>query len=230
MNFQVDDVVLCTVKKIEGTTVFLEMEDGSPGTMMLSEVAAGRIRNLRQYVSPNRKIVCKILKSNRDHFELSLRRVTTKERESVLEEIKKEKALTNMLKVAGEEPEKVIEKIKEHNSIVDFIEEAREDVKVLEKYLNKVNAEKVFKILAEKEGREKVVEKRISLKSDGESGVNDIREILDVDAEVHYLGSSKFSVSVKGKDFRGANEKMEEVLEEIEKRAEKKGAVFSLGK
>ena len=108
MNYNIDDVLLCKVKKIEGTSVFLETENGFPGSMILSEVAAGRIRNLRQYVSLNRTVVCKILEVKGDHLELSLRRVTAKERQYVLENNKRERAFASMLKVVGEEPEKMI--------------------------------------------------------------------------------------------------------------------------
>lgn len=229
MKYNVDDVVLCRVKKIEGTTVFLEVEDGFPGSMILSEVAAGRIRNLRQYVSPSRKVVCKVLRVTSDHLELSLRRVTGNERLEVLDRVKKERAFVSMLRIVGEKKE-VIEKVKEKYNIVDFLEEARENVKVLEKFLSKEKAKKIFDILKEKVGKDKEVEREIVLKSFSSEGLKDIKEILKLDVEVHYLGSSRFSIFVSGKDFKEANVKMEEVLEEIRKRAEKKKAEFSLGK
>ena len=49
-------LVLCTVKKVEKTTVFVEIEGNGEGSMVFSEVAAGRIRNLRDHISPNKKI------------------------------------------------------------------------------------------------------------------------------------------------------------------------------
>ena len=86
MELREDDVVMCTVKEIEGTTVFLEIEGNGTGTMVMSEVAAGRIRNLREYVFPKKKVVCKVFKiANGGHIELSLRRVTGKEREEAQE-------------------------------------------------------------------------------------------------------------------------------------------------
>lgn len=224
-----EDVVLCKVKKIEGTTVFLEIEDyEAEGSMVLSEVAAGRIRNLRQYVSPNRLVVCKVLKISEGHIELSLRRVTAKEREAVLEGYKKEKALNSVLKVVGEDSEKIIGEIKEENTIPDFLAEVEENPKVLEKFLSKEKAKKVFEIISEKEEKEKKVEKRINLRSFSEQGVKDIKEILDVEAEIHYLGSGKFSVSAKGRDFKEANAKLNYALEEMEKRAKEKKAVFEV--
>ena len=51
------DVVLCTVTKIEGTSVFVNIEGDGEGSIIVSEIAPGRIRNLRDYVLPNKKIV-----------------------------------------------------------------------------------------------------------------------------------------------------------------------------
>ncbi len=226
MNWKEDDLVLCTVKRIEGTTVFLELEDGTAANMVLSEVAAGRIRNLRSYVSPGKKIVCKVLKISGDRIEMSFRRVTGKERDRVLESNKKEKILKGMLKTVAEEPEKIIEKIKKEYDILDFFESVQENPRIFEKFLPLKDAEKLAKLFSDKREKEKFVQKNFFLKSLGGDGVEDIRNILDVDADIHYLGSSKFFILVKGKDFKEANTKMEEILKEIGKRAKEKGASF----
>jgi len=231
VKYKEDDVVLCEVKRIEGTTVFLELEDGTMASMVLSEVAAGRIRNLRAHVFPGKKVVCKVLKISNGHVEMSLRRVTGKERERVLEMYKKEKSLKGMLKAVVDEPEKIIEKIKKEYDILDFFEEVRENPKVFEKFLPKKEAEKVLSLFSEKEAKDKIVEKRIVLKSDSDLGVEDIQKVLDVkDAEIRYLGSSSFSISVSGKDFKEANGKMEKALKEIESRAKTNKVIFEIAK
>ena len=77
------DVVLCTVEKINGTIVFVNIDDlNKQGSIILSEIAPGRIRNLRDYVVPKKKIVCKVLReTDRGDLHLSLRRVTQKEQD-----------------------------------------------------------------------------------------------------------------------------------------------------
>ena len=62
MDLKENDLVMCSVKSIEGTTVFVEIEGNGQGNIAMSEVAAGRIRNLREHISINKKIVCKVLK------------------------------------------------------------------------------------------------------------------------------------------------------------------------
>ena len=222
MNLKEDDVVMCTVKKIEGTTVFLDIEGNGEGSMALPEVSAGRIRNLREYVSPNKKIVCKILRIVKGHPELSLRRVTGKERDTVKERYKKEKTLTSMLKTIVKEPKEVLEKIKSEYDIPNFIDDARENPKIIESFLRPKDAQALSKILSEKKEKEKTVKRTLTLKSTSPSGVEDIKSILDIkNVKIHYLGSSKFSIEASGKDFKEANSKIDPALEEIEKRAKK---------
>ena len=80
-SYNEGDIILCTVEKIEGISVFVTIDKGGTGSIVTSEIAPGRIRNLRDYVVPNKKIVCKVLKVDPNgHVHLSLRRVTAKER------------------------------------------------------------------------------------------------------------------------------------------------------
>ena len=73
------DLILCKVKKVTNTITFVEMPDGNEGTIISSEIAAGRIKLMRQYVVPNKQIVCKILRIENGNVHLSLRRVNSKE-------------------------------------------------------------------------------------------------------------------------------------------------------
>lgn len=228
MDLKEGDVVLCTVKTIEGTTVFVQIEENGEGSLVLSEIAAGRIRNLREYVVPNKKIVCKILKISGKHIELSLRRVTGKEREEVMERSKKEKTFKSILKTISKNPENIIEKIKKDYDFVEFFEKAKEDSSILGKVLSKTDAEALEKIFSERKDKEKPAKKVITLKTFSPLGLEDIRETLKVpEVEIRYLGSSKFSVSAKGKNFKEANLKVQSALEQIEKKAKEKKIEFS---
>ena len=82
-NLEVGDIVLCTVDRIVGTVVFVKIKGYGEGSIIMSEIAPGRIRNLRQYVVPKKQIVCKVLRISGDRIDLSLRRVTQKEKKEV---------------------------------------------------------------------------------------------------------------------------------------------------
>lgn len=225
-----DDVILCTVKRIEGTTVFLEIENKKQGTMIFSEVSPGRIRNFRKYIVPNKKVVCKILRIKDGHPELSLRRVTAKERDEVLEIHKKEKILANILKpVVKEKTPEILEKIQKKYSLAEFLDEARENSALIENFVTKKQAEELKKIFAEKKEKEKEVTKIIILKTNKESGLKDIKESLKTEeAKINYLGSSKFSILVKDKNYKNANSKLDEIVEEIKSKAKSFGIKFEV--
>ena len=222
-------LVLCTVKVIDKANIFFDIEEQGEGSMVLSEVAAGRIRNLREYVFPGKKIVCKVLNVSNGHVELSLRRVTAKERQEVLERYKKERSFASMLKTIASNPEEIVKKIKKEHDLVSFLEEAKDNTEILKKYFSKEQIEKLSKVLKEKINKEKEVKKIFKISSTSNIGVLDIKEILDIsNVEFHYLGSSRFSICIKAKDFKEANKKLILVLEEIKQKAKEKKAVFEL--
>ena len=195
---------------------------------MTSEIAAGRIRNLRDYVVPNKKIVCKVLKVFPDHIELSLRRVTSHEREEVMEKAKKEKTLSSMLKtIHAKDPEKIIEKIKSSLDVPEFLEDAREDIKLIEKFLPKTEAQKLHKILSEKKDTLKTVRSLLILKSYSHSGLEYKKFILSIKQDeitIAYLGSSKFEIQSTAKTYKDANSLLEQALESIKEKAQEKQA------
>src|SRR3989337_26635 len=98
MSLEEGDIVLCTVDRIVGTTVFVHIEGNGEGSIVLSQVAPGRIRNIRDYVVPKKKIVCKVLRISGDRIDLSFRRVTQKEQKELKERNKQERSFASILK------------------------------------------------------------------------------------------------------------------------------------
>jgi len=223
MNFKEDDLILGTIKKIEGTTAYVDLDNETQGSLSFSEIAPGRIRNIREFISLGKKIVCKVLRVRDGHIELTLRRVTSKERQLVLDSHKKEKVLALMLKsVLKDRALDVLAKISEQCDPAAFIENARADTSLLTKFVSKSEAETLQALFAEKEERERSVKKTVALRSLAPSGLYEIQQVLNTtQAEIHYLGSSVFSVAVKDADFKRANTKMSQILKEIEDRAKK---------
>src|SRR3989344_5419920 len=77
------EFALGTVAKIHSHAVFVDMDEYSKGGMIhISEIAPGRIRNIRDFVRDGKKVVCKVLRINleRGHIDLSLRRVNDSQR------------------------------------------------------------------------------------------------------------------------------------------------------
>lgn len=229
MVLKEEDLVLCTVKKMEGTTIFVDIEGEGQGSLTFSEIAAGRIRNIRDYVVPNKRIVCKVMKIMDGHPQLSLRRVTGKERDEVVEKYEKAKTFTSLLKTITKDPQILIDKIKVKYDLAEFIDKIKENPSLASEFLAKDELEKLVKILSEKKDKEKIVKKIIKINSDSESGIEDIKYILaSKTLEIHYLGSSQYSVQTKGTDFKIAQQVLDSAIQEMCKKAKEKKAFLEI--
>jgi translation initiation factor 2 alpha subunit (eIF-2alpha) len=133
-----------------------------------------------------------------------------------------------MLKAATKKPEEILKKIKESHEAKDFIEEARANPQIADKFMPKTEAQTFIKILSEKKEKEKIVKKNIAIKSFSPAGINEIKEILSSpkNVEISYLGSSKFSISAKGKDFKQANHQVLTAIEQIKNKAKERKLIF----
>ena len=162
-NLEVGDIVLCTVDRIVGTIVFVKIKGEGEGSIIISEIAPGRIRNLREYVVPKKKIVCKILRiSDNGNINLSLRRVTQKEKKEILEEDKQEKSYISILKrVLDEKAEQAIKEISETNNLFDFLQEAKENSKDLEKIISKEDTKKILDIIKTQKQKKNIIKKNL---------------------------------------------------------------------
>ncbi len=226
------DIILCTVDKIEGTTVFIKIDAETNGTMITSEIAPGRIRNLREYVVPNKKIVCKILRISQGNIDLSLRRVTGREKSDALELYKQEQtaksALNSLLKERAKEVEEKI--LSEFKSLGEFFIKAKEDESLLTKHIPKEFIEQIAKIVQKrkKDIEVKKIAKLKCLESDGITRIKDILESQDTELEITYISAGNFQVKVKSQDYKKANLKINQFLEELEKKAKKNSCEFSI--
>ena len=163
MTLEEGDLVLCTVEKIIGTTVFVKIEgeyNEKQGSIIFSEIAPGRIRNIRDYVVPKKRIVCKVLRTSGQTIDLSFRRVTKKEQKEVTENYNQEKAYKNILKsVLGKKAEELINEITKKENLSDFIQKSRETPEIFEKLTGKENAKKILEIINQQKSKKAVIKK-----------------------------------------------------------------------
>src|SRR3989339_284478 len=104
MELEVGDIIMCTVDRIVGSIVFVKIDGtNKEGSITFSEVSPGRIRNIRDFVIPKKKIICKVLRLSGDHIGLSLRRVTPKEQKEIKLTTTNPKGLTIIKKLLDRE-------------------------------------------------------------------------------------------------------------------------------
>jgi translation initiation factor 2 alpha subunit (eIF-2alpha) len=226
------DMVLCTVDRIAGTVVFVKIEgEEREGSIILSEIAPGRIRNLREYVIPKKKIVCKVLKTSGGSISLSLRRVTLKEKKEVMDAYNQERSYISILKsVAKEKSEEIINKITREGKLYDFFEESREDPKKLEELIGKESAKKILDIILEQKKKKTIIKRIISLKSQEPDGVHLLKSLLENpgNIEIKYLSAGKYSLKIETDDGKKGAQELKTFLEKIEKKAEEKKIQFDI--
>lgn len=229
MNLEVGDLVLCNVEKIVGTIVFVKIDgpyDIKEGTIIFSEIAPGRIRNIRDHVVPKKTIVCKVLKITHAHTALSLRRVTQKEKKEIIEEYKQEKSYKSILKtILKDKAREIIEKIKEDHKLYDFMERAKEDGTELIKITSKDEAEKIRKILNTQKEKKITIKKEIKLETSSSDGISLIKKILGnvKEVEINYISAGKYLIKGKSTDPKSADNKLKNAMLEIQDKIKETG-------
>lgn len=231
MELEEGDVVLCTVEKVIGTNVFVRIEGKGEGSIITSEIAAGRIRNIRDYVVPKKKIVCKILRISMNRIDLSLRRVTQKEHKQVMEEYKLERGYMNILKtILKEKSNQIIQKITERDRLYDFIEEVKENPSKLKEIVGKEDAKKILDIINTQKQKRFIIKKEILLNTTKPNGLELIKEILGEikTAEIRYISAGHYSLKTESSGLKEADHNLKKILSEIEKESKKKGFEFTI--
>ncbi|MGK0209203.1 MAG: translation initiation factor 2 alpha subunit (eIF-2alpha) [Patescibacteria group bacterium] len=231
MRYQEDDVVLCTVDSVDNNICFAHLPDGTKGTIISSEIAPGRIKFMRQYVVPKKRIVCKVLSVSNDNISLSLRRVNAKERKDVMQSYKQElankTALKQILKDKYPETEKAI--LEDYDDLPSFIEESRGNSKIIAKYIEEQFREQVQKI-TEKRKKEIAIKYEIELKMTDGDGVTKIKDLFKTDNEkikITYISAGKFLVRLSTEDFKTGKREITEYIENLQATAKKLNYDFS---
>ena len=225
-----NDLVLCKVEKVTNTITFVRLPNGKQGTLISSEIAPGRIKFMRQYVVPNKQIVCKILEIRGDNIHLSLRRVNSKEKKEVMQKFKQEQATNVAFKqILGEKSEQIKEKIlKDFTTLAEFIEAAKNDNDLITKYIPISNLESIKK-LTEKKRENLELKQNIQLKCLEDDGIKKIKDLFDLDNEnlsVTYLTAGQFKLKLIVDDFKQGKKIMTDILEKIGGKAKKNNCEF----
>ncbi len=232
MTLEEGEIVLCTVDRIDGTNVFVSIEGDGEGIIQTSEIAAGRIRNLRDYVVPKKKIVCKILKISGNRVELSLRRVNQKEQKEILEQYKTDKSFTSILNtiLGQKEAEEVIKKINEKSRLHNFFEDVKSNAKELEDIVGKENSKKILEIINSQKQKIFIVKKDISLKTAKPNGLEIIKGILEKikGIEIKYISAGHYSLKSESADIKSADNILKNIISEVEKSSKKEGIEFNI--
>jgi translation initiation factor 2 subunit 1 len=226
------DVVLCTITKIQYSSVFADIDDyGISGMIHISEIAAGRIRNIRDYVKEGKKVACKVLRiyADKGHVDLSLRRVNENQKRNKVNEIKFEQKAESIIEHVAKEnkidPQKLYDDVSKiifkdylflHHAFEDVINDKLDLVSILPD--KKIAAE--LNDLVNQRFKPKFIEINgsLTLTTYESNGIDMIKSAL-IEAEklpgviIKYLGGGKYKLTVKAIDYKEAEPILEQAVE-----------------
>ena len=224
------DLVLCKVEEVTNTITSVNLPNGQKGTIVSSEIAPGRIKFMRQYVVPNKQIVCKVLEMSGNNVHLSLRRVTSKEKKEVMQSFKQEQAIHIAFKqILGDKLQEIETNIlKDFPTLPEFMEATYSDDKLIEKYIPKDKQCQIKKI-SEKKKKSLELKQNIEIKCLQDDGVKRIKKIFDIKNEnvsITYISAGRFKLKLTVDDFKQGKKDMAEIIDELEKKAKENNCEF----
>jgi len=242
---EAEELVLCTVTNVQFHSVFCKLDEyEKSGMIHISEIAPGRIKNIREYVQEGKKVVCKVLQVNKErgHIDLSLRRVNEGQKRTKLNEIKQEqfaeKIVEGVAKMKKMDPKLAYTKIRQpvftkYPGLYPAFEAVSRDEEdlatlgvdaALAKDLTEAIKTKIKPPVIELAGD-------ITITSTAPNGIDIIRdslnEALQVKAEItlRYKGAGTHHIVVTSDDFKKAEKVLKEATDKVMTYAEKHKAV-----
>ncbi len=103
---EIGDLVVATVARVEDYGAYVKLDEyaGIEGLVHISEISTTWVRNIRDHARQGQKLVLKVLRVNpqRNQIDLSLRRVTGREKSEKMLEWKKERKAEVIIRSAGD--------------------------------------------------------------------------------------------------------------------------------
>lgn len=113
---EVGDLVIGTIKSITSYGAYVSLDEyEKEGLLHISEVSSGWVRNIRSFVREGQKVVLKVLRvdAEKRHVNLSLRRVTKRERREKILFWKRDRKAESLLRSTSEKSKIPLEEIYE---------------------------------------------------------------------------------------------------------------------
>jgi translation initiation factor 2 subunit 1 len=232
------DLVVATVKNITpyGAYVALDEYNGREGLIHVSEVSTTWVKNIRDHVREGQKLVLKVLRVNRQRGEvdLSLRRVTGREKAEKMLQWKRDKKAEAILKSTAEKlsaDENALKNVRDlilqqYDSVYDALEKS---IDLGEEVFTKLGLQPEWARTLTENAKLKIKLKKttltgtIELTSHKPNGVSDIKTALlnaekvktdGTDIRIYTIGAPKYRFEVVASDYSDAETLMNEAIEE----------------
>lgn len=233
------ELLLCTVTKIFGHSIFASLDEfnNRQGMINISEVSPGRIRNLRDFVVEGKKIVCAVLRVNREkgHIDLSLRRVNDNQKRRKIEQIQIETKAEKIIEHVAKELhldlisfyKDIMAKISKDYTMLSscFTDIVNSDLKLKNYGIRDDIANKLTEIVKERIKPPKItISGSLAIRILSPNGIEVIKEALkkaeDIgkDAvDIKYLGGGSFNLIVTAPDYKKGEKILKDCLDSLTK-------------
>lgn len=230
------EFVICTVKKIFPHSIFVDLDEyeNKEAMIHISEISPGRIRNIRDFVKEGRKLVCKVLRINKEknQIDLSLRRVPLSVKKQKNDEYKQEQRAEKILEAVAHKTKTTVEElykefgkgiVEQYGNFNTFFQEFiagkanMEEAKIPKKYqkaLEETLKEKIKPVHVK-------MEVILSLSSESSEGIEVIKRALKeaekvakekkYELEIHYVGAPRYRFVLITTDYKTGEKELGEV-------------------
>ena len=233
------DLVIATIESVMDYGAYANLDEFKKrGFLHISEISSARIRNVRDYVRENQKMVLKVLRVDveKGHIDLSLRRVTRRERIEKIKSWKKERKADTLLHAiaekAGLSDQEVYQKagapIEEKYGLYEGFEKAVKDgVEMLTKLGIPEDLANIITQVAEERIRIKMVKVRgvLEIRCMKPNGIKCIQDAFaaakkaqkarDIKIEFYVIAAPKYSLEVSADNWKRAEELLDKVSESV---------------
>lgn len=252
---EVGEFVVVTIKSTSQHSADFDLDEFKDltGTVTSSEMSRKWARNIRIFLKPGRKMVCKVMKVDEatHHIDLSIKRVGLSQSQTKQKEWNNEKradelfvALSKSLDSKYEDIFKKIGKpiLDNYGLVYPFLLEMLDDGTLVKELKLDSKLEESFVEIVQKriKKRKARITGLLNMKSYAPDGLDvikkalkDIRKFVEEDGdeiEIKYLGAPKYKIVYESADLKHGENKLMDVLQRIEKHIKKQNGSLEFKK
>ena len=233
------DLVIATIESVMDYGAYANLDEyNKRGFLHISEISSARIRNVRDFIREKQKMVLKVLRVDleKGHIDLSLRRVTKRERIEKIKAWKKDRKGEVLLRAVAEKVGLPIHEVYQKAGVIleerdglyeGFEKVLKEGIEALTKLDIPEDIAKAFAQVAEERIRIKMVKVRgtLEIRCMKPNGVKCIKDaFMDAkkskkakDTKIEYLviAAPRYNLEVSADNWKRAEEVLEEVSQNI---------------
>jgi len=235
---EIGDLIIATIENVTDYGAYARLDEyNKRGLLHVSEISSSWIRNIRDFVRENQKMVLKVLRvdTEKSHIDLSLRRVTKRERIEKIKSWKKERKAEALLRGVAEKlgvpVEEVYQKagdlVEENFGLYEGFEKAAQGTEALTKIGVPEDIAKAFAEVSAERIRVKLVKVKgtIELRCIKPNGVKCIQDAFfdakkaekakDAEVKFYVIAAPKYSVEVSAENWKRAEEVLQKVSQSV---------------